>query len=103
MAIFEVPLTPKPQRFFIALAGVNYQLTVQWRAADEAGWTLDIADAQSVPIVEGIPLVTGADLLGQYGYLGFGGQLRVQTDTDPDAVPTFTNLGGASHLYFVTA
>lgn len=99
---YEIPLDPRPQRFSIALAGTTYNLTVRYRNADEAGWTLDIADANKAAIVQGIPLVTGANLLAQYGHLGIGGRLWVQTTDDPDAVPTFDNLGDASKLYFVT-
>lgn len=46
-------------------------------------------------------MVTGADLLAQYGYLGFGGSLYVQTVQNPDATPTFTNLGTDCNLYWV--
>lgn len=103
MAKFEIPLSPQPQRFLIPINGTTYQLTVQWRDTDQGGWVLDIADAQGAPIVNGMPLVTGCDLLAQYAYLGFGCALTVSTDFDPDAVPTFDNLGQTSHLYFETA
>ena len=103
MAVFEVPLSPQPQRFSIALANVSYRMTVRWIDDVDGGWVLDIADSSDAPIVSGIPLITGADLLAQYGYLGFGGELGVQTDTDLDAVPTYTNLGVTSHLYFLTS
>ncbi|MNU03634.1 hypothetical protein D3C72_2477290 [compost metagenome] len=63
---------------------------------------LDIATAARVPILTGIPVVTGLDLLAQYAYLGFGGMLIVQTDHDADAVPTLGNIGIAGRLYFVT-
>lgn len=100
MNLFEIPLTPQPQTFAITLANVGYRMTVQWRETDMGGWVLDIADANSGPIVSGIPLVTGADLLAQYEYLGIGGALFVQTDHDITAPPTFDNLGLAGHLYF---
>lgn len=102
MANFEIPLTPQPQTFTIALSGVDYRLTVQWRNAEQGGWVLDIADTSNNPIIEGIPLVTGVDLLEQYAYLGLGGVLWCQTTADPDAVPTFDNLGSGSHLYWFT-
>lgn len=66
------------------------------------GWVLDIADSANNPLVQGIPLVTGCDLLQQFGHLGIGGALWVLTDGDPMAVPTYHNLGSLSHLYFVT-
>lgn len=101
MAVYEIPLSPTPQRFSITLTGVEYNLTVKWNAAPDAGWAVDIADAFGAAIVSGVPLVTGADLLAQYAYLNFGGQLVVQTDHDTDAVPTFENLGETSHLFFL--
>lgn len=99
--VYEIPLSPSPQTFTVSLGGKSYQLTVQWRDAVEGGWALDIADSAGKPLVQGIPLVTGANLLDQFAYLGIAGQLRVQTDNDPDAVPAFDNLGNTSHLYFV--
>ena len=102
MNVQEIPLTPEPQTFSVTLANVEYKCTVQWRAVDMGGWVLDLADTDGNPILCGVPLVTGVDLLAQYAYLDFGGQLRVQTDNDPDVVPTFENLGVTSHLYFVT-
>lgn len=102
MATYRVPLSPAPQRFAIALAKINYVLTVQWRESTEGGWFLDIADSSGVPILSGIPLVTGADLLAQFAYLNLGGQLIVRTDHATDEIPTFGNLGVDSNLYFVT-
>lgn len=102
MSTFEIPLDPSPQVFSIVLDGVAYVLTLIWRDFNMGGWVLDIADQTGAPIVGGLPLVTGADLLAQFAYLGIGGQLAVQTDHNPDAVPTFTNLGISSHLYFTT-
>lgn len=100
-SLFEVPLSAKPQSLKITLANVVYQFTVQWRT--RAGWVLDIASQDAEPIVQGLPLVTGADLLGQHKHLGIGGSLMVATDADLDAVPTYANLGTESHLYFVVA
>lgn len=102
MAIYEIPLTPVPQIFSIALGGIGYRITLLWR--DPApGWVIDIADSAGATLVQGIPLVTGANLLEQYGHLGFTGGLHVQTDNDADAVPTIDNLGSTSHLYFATS
>lgn len=102
-SIYEIPLqTGVPQTFTATLSGVKYTLTLQYRNDVMGGWVLDIADSSGNPIVSGIPLVTGANLLAQYAYLGFTGGLYVQTTSDPDAVPTFTNLGDDGLLYWVT-
>ena len=62
-----------------------------------------INDVNDNPVVTGIALKTGIDLLGQFAYLNFGGSLYVQTDFDPLADPNYQNLGSTSHLYFVVA
>lgn len=109
----EIPLIPSSQTFGIVLNNVPYKMTVTWRdvaagalgdlvSVVGGGWVLDIADQAGNPFVSGIPLVTGADLLDQLEYLGIAEQFLVQTSHDVDAVPTYTNLGLASHLYAVT-
>jgi hypothetical protein len=98
---FLIPLQPTNQVFVISLAGTQYQMTFRWNDANQA-WTLDIANATgSTPIISGIPVVTGADLLAPFAYLNFGGQLIVQTTNDTDAVPTLANLGTAGNVYFI--
>lgn len=99
---FEIPLSPEPQRFTITLGGVDYRLTVQYRKAGGAGWVLDIADASNQPLISGLPLVTGVDLLAQYRHLQFGGRLWVQGAENPDDVPTYDDLGIGSHVFWVT-
>jgi len=98
MTAYEVPLTPEPQTFQIALVNVTYTMTVWWNVVS-ASWMIDIADASGNPILTGIPMVTGADLLEQYAYLGFNFQLVAQTDNAPDVVPTFADLGSTGNLY----
>lgn len=98
--IAEIPLQPQAQQFTISLADVLYGMSVQWRDAAQV-WILDISDQFGTLLIAGVPLLPGADLLHQYPELGIGGELWVASDGTPDADPTFTNLGIASHLYFV--
>ncbi|ABO57511.1 hypothetical protein LA345_01050 [Burkholderia vietnamiensis] len=100
MQIYEVPLSADVQTFNISLSGTIYRLTLVYRGP--AGWVLDIADASDNPLVSGIPLVTGVDLLAQYKHLGFQGRLWVQGAENPDDVPTFEDLGIGSKVYWVT-
>lgn len=107
MSVFRIPLLPTPQRFAITLVGVTYTLCFQFRNpysfdGSEGDWIMDIGDSMGNPMVCGIPLVTGADLLAQYAYLGFPGQLWIWTDGVRDAVPSYLGLGLSSHLFFVT-
>lgn len=101
MTAYEIPLSPKPQVFSISLGGVTYKMTLRWNEP-ASSWMLDIGDETGALLVGSVPLVTGADLLAQYAYLGFAGKLIVQTDHDPNAVPTYDNLGTTGHLYFIT-
>ncbi|WP_213993455.1 hypothetical protein [Sodalis sp. dw_96] len=101
MAIQEIPLTADNQTFFIKLAGTLYKMTLLWR--DSAGWILDIADSAGNALIQGIPLVINVDLLAQYAYLGFNGQLMVMLDDDDQLLPTSTDLGNSSHVYFISA
>lgn len=98
---FEIPLIASPQKFSIAMGGVTYIARVLWNEKSNC-WVLDLLDLNGNEILTGTPLVTGADLFEQFEYLEFGGQLIVQTDHNPDAVPTFFNLGTSGHLFYIT-
>ena len=104
MALYEIPLTPEPQTFGITLAGRSLRLTVRWAESPvpdiPGGWLLDIMDApdDATPLVCGIPLVAGCDLLKPYGYLQLGGALYL----DGEEPPTLDNLGDGVGLLFAT-
>ena len=99
--VFEVPLSATAQTFDIKLLDISYHLRVVWNPATSC-WVLDIADASNTPIISGLPMVTGCDLLGQLAYIGLGGSLLVMTDADGEAIPTYANLGTTGHLFFAT-
>lgn len=102
MSISEIPLIPStPQSMSITLGGVVFQLVFKWNSVLTA-WIMDMLDAVGNPIVLGTPLVTGADLLAQYGYFGFTGYELQAVTSGSDAPPAFDNLGTTSHLYLVT-
>lgn len=98
---YEIPLTAENQTFTTTLAGINYGMTLRWNDQILA-WVLDIYDANGNLLIGGIALVTGIDLLAPYAYMNFGGTLTVASDNNADAIPTQTNLGSMSHLYFTT-
>lgn len=100
---YEIPLKSIPQQLRISILGTVYILTVQWCSPAQT-WLLDIQIAGSLAyVLRAIPLVTGADLLAQYRYLGIGCSLIVQTDHATLTQPTFSNLGKTAHLFVVTA
>lgn len=104
MALYEIPLTPEPQSFGISLSGRELQLSFRFAETFSpdalGGWLLDIFDSPDdlVPLVCGIPLVAGCDLLAPYGYLGLGGRLFLSGDEPP----TLDNLGEGVLLFFET-
>jgi len=99
MTSFIIPLAGYAESFSIALNNVTYQLTIQWRGS----WFMDIADSTNTPIVSGIAMVTGVDLLQPYGYLGFVGSMYMVNTAGGDAPPTFDNIGTDCILQYVTA
>ena len=102
MAIYEIPLTPESQVFTITLAGINYQIKLQWNNINKT-WVLDLINAAtSEVILTGIPLVANTNLLRQYGYLNLGGSLVAQTDNNVNVAPTYENLGDTGKVYFIT-
>ena len=101
LQVFEISLVPVPQEFSVTLSGVDYRMSVTWCWPVQC-WILDIYDAATLdPILLGNAVVTGADLVAQFEYLGFPGALVVQTDHDRLAQPTFENLGSLSHLFYL--
>lgn len=84
------------------MGGAQRRLTVRW-CPPMAAWALDVANADGTPVINGIPLVTGIDLLMQYAYLNLGGKLVCQSGHNAYAVTTFENLGLTAHLFFIVS
>ncbi len=99
MAIQEIPLTADNQQFSITIAGTTYKLSITWR---DLYWIMDLLDDRAQPVISGIPLVTGADLLAQYTYMALGFKLVVACDDSTQDYPTKTDLGARSHLLVLT-
>lgn len=99
MAFYEIPLGPSQRTMTIALGGVTYGLRFYYADAPEGGWAFDLSDVQGNPLLCGAPLVDGADILGQYGYLGVPGRLWLTNDVGSGPL-TYDNLGVTWHLLF---
>lgn len=89
-----------PQDLTTTLGGTVYRIRLRWNVPMNV-WVADVADALGNPIVNGVPLVTGADLLEQYAYLGFAGALIVTKDDGDPTPPDWFNLGTIGHLYWL--
>lgn len=101
MSTYDIPLSNENQQFNIQLAGKVYRFRIFWNSSSNC-WVLDIANTRGSPLVNGIPLVAGVDLLSPYPEFKFGGQLIAFTDNEPNLAPTFANLGMTGHLHFIT-
>ncbi|MDM2734505.1 hypothetical protein OGY35_03825 [Citrobacter sp. Ct235] len=99
MAIQEIPLTADNQEFSINIAGTTYRISIIWR---DLYWIMDLQNDRAEPVISGIPLVTGADLLAQYAHMNLGFKLVVVCDDNAQDYPTKTDLGGRSHLLVST-
>jgi hypothetical protein len=97
---YLIPLIPQNQELDISLNSTTYHLIIKWNGFSSA-WILYIEDSQKNPLLSGIPMVTGCDLLEQYAYIGIDGAMVVQSSTDPDAVPTYADLGSTGNLFFL--
>jgi hypothetical protein len=66
-------------------------------------WEIDLLERDGTPILLCLPLVDGADILGDFGYLELDFIASCLTDGSNDvyARPTFENLGAESNLYFL--
>lgn len=99
---FQVPLSPRAQTLRCSLGADTFQLTFRWNGFSSC-WILDVEDADGNPVLHGLPCVTGLDMLAQHwAEMPVPGYLVPLTDGDPDAVPTFENLGVAGRILFVT-
>ena len=96
--IVPINLNPNSQTTIVTIDGIIYNLSIIWRLDT---YILDINDVNNKPIVQGIPLITGADLTSQLKYLGIPGYWVVANSDGTDNVPTYSNLGVTSFLLFI--
>ena len=99
--VYKIPFKNTPQRFEVSLSGRDFIFINRWSSGMSL-WCLTILDAQTQAVLLlNMPIVTGADLLRQFAYLGIPGSLIAFTQGDIDATPTLKNLGAAANLYYV--
>lgn len=99
--IVELPLTSDPsQSFTVQLGDVKYYVAARYN--DRNGvWTLDLSDdATRQPIITGMAIVLGVDLLDAYN-LGIGRLIAVDgSSMSEDA--TASDLGVRVALYWLS-
>lgn len=96
MTFYEIPLAKEAQTFFTSLNGTKYKFKLIWR--DPIGWFLDIAKTDDTPLINGIAVVTGVNLLKQYQHL-IKGELWVYTNGLEN--PDYKSVGTTLKLYWV--
>lgn len=83
------------QIFNSTLNGVNYNFRIIWRGTE---YVLDLLDTNKNPIIQGIALVTGMDLLSPYKYLNLGFGLFVSNSANPMQDMTYKDLSNTHQI-----
>jgi hypothetical protein len=102
MGVYQIPLTNSNQTLQTTLLNVVYIFTVRWNALANL-WYLDINDINNEPLLNGVPMVAGVNLLAQFGHLGIGGALVAQNVSEPNAPIGYDDLGQTGFLLFLVA
>lgn len=88
--MYELPMTGDPsQEFICEIGGNKYLFRVQLNVRGDL-WTLDVNTFDDTPIVQGIPLALGADLLATERFTY--GTLFVVDYSGNEADPNADNL-----------
>lgn len=98
MGYSKIPLTTAPNQEFICTIPVdnkNITLKLGLRFNSVANyWVMSISDPKTNKfILDGIPLLTGGDLLEQYRYLGLGSAFILNRGDSSMDSPDSTSLG----------
>ncbi|MCW8041079.1 phage baseplate plug family protein [Acinetobacter entericus] len=93
--IYEIPLNYGNQKFNIKLGATQYKLQLIYRASR---WYLDIFDTAENPLIAGLPMVAGDNLLAQHQHV-IKGSLYV-LNIDEDESQSFSDLGENIKLYW---
>ena len=93
---YVIPLTLDPDQNFkctIPVNNLNLSLFFRVRFNTIANyWTLSVSDSKGNILIDNIPLVTGVDLLGQFGYMGIGSAMIINTGNASTDSPIDTNI-----------
>lgn len=101
MSIYQIPLSTGAQSFSIRLGEYNYRMTLIYRDADCGGWFLDMVRTDGSDALQGLPLVTGVNLLAQFGYKRMGGALWCELPKQvKNYEPTYADMGQTLSLFW---
>lgn len=97
ITIREIPLLPSSQNLTINVGNTNYMLDIIWKSDT---YIMNIKTGKGEPIINGIPLLTGLDLLEQFKYFGIVGEW-VMLPVIPYEEAVYETLGFSSHFCVV--
>ena len=95
MAIYEIPLQAGNQKFNVTLGKAIFKLRLIYRIDQ---WYLDILDTSEKPLITGLLLCPGIDLLEQYKHV-INGSLYV-VNFEKDEIAKYGYLGSKIKLYY---
>jgi len=92
MTALSLPLRSGGQRFQTQFGENVFDVSILYRDAEiGGGWYMDMSLTDGSASLLGMPLVEGADLLGQYQYLGWG-HLWVLVDGGDIDITTYEGM-----------
>ncbi len=101
MTVYSIPLYSGAQQFQVSLENRTIQIRLIWREAEGGGWFMDLSETDGTPILAGLPLRCGYNLLEQYQYLGLG-KMMCLIDGDDSHEPTYEDMGSTLKLYWTS-
>lgn len=101
MNLYEVPLYPENQVIRTSIVNKMYTFRTFYCDVPMGGWVLDLADDHDNEIINGLALVSGTDILGQFAHLNLGFSLIMSTGSGWGDEVGYSELGTYSKLYVV--
>jgi hypothetical protein len=99
LALQDIPLDNSPNQTWSTSVAINGGITtffVTLRYSEVAGyWVMSIQDSNQNLLLDSVPLVTGLNILQQYGYLDIGSIYILNTGNSNDDYPNNQELGNA--------
>lgn len=81
MNVFGIQTIEGPQIFRTSLSGESFIFRLWWNERGQS-WHIDIFDEDETPLVLGIAMKPGVNMIEQYQYLGLKGSLFVAKKED---------------------
>lgn len=101
MNSFRIPLSNAPsQEFSITLSGALYFINIRLNYRMQT-WTLNLYDSDRQPLLYGIALVPGVDVLTPYNITNLGLLFAINLESPLEEIPTDDNFSDYGGLFYV--